>query len=532
MLHKVPLVIVGASLGGVLAAWRAASSLPRAEGAATAPVWLVAEHAWIGGQMTAQAVPPDEHPLIEFAGSASASYRQFRADIRSTYRAMPGFVDISRMTPGLTNPGDGWVSRLCFEPARAATWFERLLAPLQSQGRLRLLRLARPIAARRESRRIAELALREADGRIVWIEPGLVVDASDTGELLRLANLPWRIGKESQAEFNEPDAPEAADPHDQQPVTHVLALRRMPSPGPLVEVDPESYRFWCTQRLPHYAHALFSEQMPGRGRGVSAQLPLQAADTSLDWWRYRRVVCAAQWPALGPRARLDTTLVNWSQNDYALEPLLDGPLPQPKVERRARELSRCLLRWLQTEAPRGDGGRGFPEWQPATELLGTADGFAQAVYVRESRRIVALQTLTQHDLHQPPTNRDDAGCIGWYSLDIHPTCRSGHGLNAAVEPFVIPLGAWVPRDADNLIAGCKNLGVTHLANACTRVHPIEWAVGEVAGLIAASSLANGHTPAHNVSDPTLRRELQATIDRAAIPRAWTPTLLAKRPAPH
>ena len=62
---KVPLVVLGASLGGVLAAWRAAQALPRAEGAVSAPVWLVAEQAWIGGQMTAQGVPPDEHPLIE-----------------------------------------------------------------------------------------------------------------------------------------------------------------------------------------------------------------------------------------------------------------------------------------------------------------------------------------------------------------------------------------------------------------------------------------------------------------------------------
>ena len=32
---------------------------------------------WIGGQLTAQAVPPDEHPWIERFG-ASASYRRLR----------------------------------------------------------------------------------------------------------------------------------------------------------------------------------------------------------------------------------------------------------------------------------------------------------------------------------------------------------------------------------------------------------------------------------------------------------------------
>lgn len=529
--EAVPLVVAGASLGGVLAAWRAASVLPRADSATTAPVWLVAEHAWLGGQMTAQAVPPDEHPLIEHSGSASASYRQFRADLRAEVRRQPGFVDFSTQTPGLTNPGDGWVSRLCIEPALAAAWFERLLAPLQAAGRLKVLRFAHVLAARREGCRVTELMLRERDGRIRRIAPGMVIDATDTGELLRLAHLPHRLGKEARAEFDEADAPEAADRLDQQPVTHVLALRQGARPGPVAEAPPR-YAFWRAHTLPHHRHRLFSEHLPGRGPGVSARLPLQATGATLDWWRYRRIVSAAQWPASGPLARADATLVNWAQNDYALQPLLDGPLPQPEVEHQARELTRCFLHWLQTEAPRPDGGHGFPEWQPAPDLLGTPDGLAQQLYVRESRRIVGWATLSQRDLCSPPSGRDaaaeDAGSIGWYNLDIHPTCRSGHGLNAATEPFVIPLGCWVPRDADNLLAGCKNLSVTHLANACTRVHPIEWAAGEVAGLIAAASLAQGTTPAQQVLDAERRRALVAGIAQAGIPRAWSPALLARR----
>jgi NADPH-dependent 2,4-dienoyl-CoA reductase/sulfur reductase-like enzyme len=47
---KAQVAVVGASLGGVMAAWRAAQ--------AGCQVCLVAEHAWLGGQMTAQAVPP------------------------------------------------------------------------------------------------------------------------------------------------------------------------------------------------------------------------------------------------------------------------------------------------------------------------------------------------------------------------------------------------------------------------------------------------------------------------------------------
>ena len=63
------IAVIGSSLGGVMAAWRASQQGFR--------VLFVCADAWIGGQMTAQAVPPDEHALIE-RGGASASYRSFR----------------------------------------------------------------------------------------------------------------------------------------------------------------------------------------------------------------------------------------------------------------------------------------------------------------------------------------------------------------------------------------------------------------------------------------------------------------------
>lgn len=512
------IAVIGASLGGVLAAWRAAQ--------AGRQVLLVAQHAWLGGQMTAQAVPPDEHALVE-RGGASRSYLAFREDIRAHYRRQPGFRDRSTLTTG-TNPGDGWVSRLCFEPVLAARWFEQLLAPQRSNGRLRVLRLARPVAATREGPRIRSVMLRGHEGCIHNVQAQLFIDATDTGELLQLAHLPYRLGKEAASEFHEPDAPPVADPLDQQPCTHVLALRRGRQPGP-VAAAPPSYTAWRAHRLPHFEHLLFSTHLPGRERGLSASLPFEAEGATLDWWRYRRVVSSAQWAD----GRDDVSLVNWAQNDYARHPLLDGPRPQAEVEAGARELSLCLLHWLQTEAPRAGGGQGFPEWQPATDMLGTRDGLALQTYVRESRRIQAHTTLTQCDLLRPPEPlqpRDDAVGIAAYNLDIHPTCVSGHGVNAAVQPFVLPLGAFIPLHADNLLPACKNLGVTHLASACTRVHAVEWLAGEVAGLMAAQLVQSGLSVRALPDSAAQRRTLQRTLHAAGIPTAWPAELLARAAA--
>ncbi|WP_255464521.1 FAD-dependent oxidoreductase [Candidatus Roseilinea sp. NK_OTU-006] len=52
-------------------------------------------------------------------------------------------------------------------------------------------------------------------------------------------------------------------------------------------------------------------------------------------------------------------------------------------------------------------------------------------------------------------------------------------------PFQIPLGALIPRRTENLIAACKNIGVTHLTNGAYRLYPVEWNIGESAGARAA-----------------------------------------------
>ena len=63
------LIIIGGGVGGVAGALAAAKLGKR--------VIVTEETEWIGGQLTNQAVPPDEHPWIEQFG-ATASYREFR----------------------------------------------------------------------------------------------------------------------------------------------------------------------------------------------------------------------------------------------------------------------------------------------------------------------------------------------------------------------------------------------------------------------------------------------------------------------
>src|SRR5208337_2407105 len=175
---------------------------------------------------------------------------------------------------------------------------------------------------------------------------------------------------------------------------------------------------------------------------------------------------------------------------------------------RAKQLSLSLLYWLQTEAPRPDGGTGWKGLRLRPEVVGTADGLAKYPYIREGRRIKAEFTvLEQHvttaarmtetglaeDAVRAMPFADSAG-IGSYRMDLHITTTGDHPEFGSTLPFQIPLGALIPRRVENLLPACKNIGVTHLTNGCYRLHPIEWNIGEASGTLAAFCVAQKTSP--------------------------------------
>ena len=102
-------VIVGGGFGGCAAALAACR--------AGLNVVMTEETDWIGGQVTAQGVPPDEHPWIERFGCTRA-YREYRMAVRAHYRQHYPLTAAARADPSL-NPGNGRVSRICHEPRRS-----------------------------------------------------------------------------------------------------------------------------------------------------------------------------------------------------------------------------------------------------------------------------------------------------------------------------------------------------------------------------------------------------------------------------
>ncbi|AMV36512.1 FAD-dependent oxidoreductase [Planctomyces sp. SH-PL62] len=490
---------------------------------------------WIGGQLTSQAVPPDEHPWIEQFGS-SLSYRGYRTGVREYYKKHSPLTVEALSNPFL-NPGGGTVSRLCHEPRVGLSVLTDLLAPFASLGRLATLLEHEPTRAEVDGDRIRAVYVRnKRNGAEVALTAPYFLDATELGDLLPLAGVEHVVGAESQAQTGELHAPTEADPGVQQAFTVCFAMEYRDGEDHTIE-KPEEYDFW-RGFVPELA-----PPWPGKLLDLTYTHPVTLKPMNLGFdpsgkgqglWLYRRILD----PSIYRPGAYDgggATLVNWPQNDYLLGPLVAEGQTAEQAEarvRRARQLSLSLFYWLQTECPRPDGGTGWKGLRLRPDMMGTDDGLAKAPYIREARRIKAEFTVTEEhvglearrmklgrqDVDAEPF-RDSVG-VGSYRIDLHPATGGRNYVDVSSLPFQIPLGALLPVRVSNLLAACKNLGVTHITNGCYRLHPVEWLIGEAAGAVVAQALATKETPKAIRADENRFATFQNKLKSQGVDVAW------------
>lgn len=487
------IVIIGGGLGGVAAALAAARAGMR--------VIMTEATNWLGGQLTSQAVPPDEHRWIEQFG-CTATYREFRNRVRAYYRLNYPLTEEALEDP-LLNPGNGWVSRLAHEPRVALRVLDDMLSPYVHTGRVVVYYKTVPVAANTAGNKITGVTVcsLKSGHRVFRLRGAFYLDATDCGDLLPLAGVEHVCGAESSHITDEPHALETANPLDMQSITHVAAVDYVDDGGNYTIRRPDEYDFWRGY-IPSFSQSPILSWYATDADDTSkmkrfTMFPNDQGIVSL--WDYRRIVDPSIWSK--PLNDGEVSLLNWAQNDYYLGPLI-GVSPEERAlhAERARELTRSLVYWLQTEAPRLDGGKGYPGVRLRGDILGTEDGLAQTAYIRESRRIRALYTISEHDVSKEIRGEQgikryfDSVGVGSYHLDLHPTTVTQRSFYIPNYPYEIPLGSLIPVRMDNLLPACKNIGMTQIANGCYRLHPTEWNIGEAAGSLAAYAITNGITP--------------------------------------
>jgi hypothetical protein len=508
-------LVVGGGCGGVAAALAAIDHGRQ--------VILTEAGGWLGGQLTSQAVPPDEHPWVERTGT-TGRYRRLREAVRTRFKQTRRLTETAQRDPEL-NPGAAWVSNLSAEPGVFREVLDDLLRPAQLRGTLRCLLHQRPVHAVMDGDRVAAVGFEDLQtGDRLTISADYVLDATEEGDVLPVTGCEFVIGAEAAADTGEPHALDGpANPLDQQAITWCAALEWRPGEDHTID-RPEGYDFWQRYSASFWPGPQLGwvTQEPETGRPLSRALFGRPGEQ--DLWTFRRIRYGGHFVEDVP----DVTLVNWPQVDYWLTPLV-GVTPAERSDSlaRARDLTLCFMRWLQTDAPRPDGGTGYPGMRPCPEVLGTPDGLAAAAYVRESRRIAAEFTVLETHIgvdarlgaDRAESFPDTVG-VGSYRIDLHPSTAGRGYLDIATYPFQVPLGALIPRRLDNLLAAGKSLGVTHITNGCYRLHPVEWNVGEVAGALAALCLDRRTSPRAVRNTPVLLAELQRTLVSMGVQLHW------------
>ena len=355
--------------------------------------------------------------------------------------------------------------------------------------------------------------------------PKIVLDATELGDLLPLVAAEYNLGAEAIADTGEPHAqPKDTKRQCVQSYTYTFALERRPSEERHTVPRPERYEHFRARqpyslKIQVHGGEIYSEDSGWLSYAVFETMPR----TKGGLWTYRRLIDARQFERC---YSADVSLINWPGNDYRDASLIDQPANKVAMAlQEAKRVSLGFLYWLQTEAPADRERYGAPELMLRPDVMGTVDGLSKHPYVREGRRIKAVKTINEQEVsaqYQPgprAAHFADSVGVGWYPIDIHPVAGDV-GVSCRTRPFQIPLGALLPIRISNLIAAAKNIGTTHISNGCYRLHPVEWNVGESAGVLAAFSVQRAIAPRAVRDDNALLESFQSTLLNDGIPLAW------------
>ncbi len=567
-------VIAGGSFGGCAAALAAAAD-------EKVKVVLLEAGEWIGGQATSQGLTRWDETAAELTESTGSpkSYRDLRDLIRAEYpdgdRSDLGKLQ-EYFNPGFAGVGPPFTTMkkppLFRDDQRRGHPFAAdpkvvlgVLTKLLKDAGVTVKTGAAVIAADVRGRVVRSLTVRTGP-RTDTYTGKVFLDATDLGDLLPLCNVPFAIGAEAQSNTHEKDAEKVARPEFIQPFTVPIAVRVVDKD----QIDksklvPKPPGYDEIRRRQGFDRIKVPEQNEnhtvGDGDIKLVFNPAQEGDTLVN---YRQFIDRVNFADKRPWR----TTLNVGGNDFLARAIPSNPedpvqsrIEDARIVEEARQVSRAYLYFVQNDVP-GDPGHstGYPEIQLDTATFDRADGTAPAPYIRESRRLknphvrvvrsdidmadhggnpkdegsLNAEVLAIGSRGQRAKNFPDSCGIGQYGIDVHagfftptgnpedaiPPNIGGPERNFQTVPFQIPLGALLPKELDNFVAACKNIGTTHLTSGAYRVHPVEWAIGEAAGELAAYCTTQNLQPGGVADAPEELAAYQSRLLTRGAPIFW------------
>jgi FAD dependent oxidoreductase len=397
--------------------------------------------------------------------------------------------------------------------------------------------------------------------RFNWI----VIDATETGELLPLARVPYRLGTDRQTPREPSAQATGADPYCTQAFTYGFVIEHtfFPQfPGKIAAYDSPfhgpSYSFGKednTFPIIFSYRRIKSDVYAGDFLPKLIQQFFQLGDTiylgdqSLQNWTW------------GNDWRLSTATTNLVLTQQQLE--AQGQLTKENWRGglRSSALADAEIHaygyyyWLVKGTTDSQIQKVNPQYrkpyflqyaflQGADSPMGTEHGLSRYPYIREGRRIIGRPskgypegfTIYETDINSQVASVGNSGPIkvfpdgvglGQYPLDFHSCIidknftpspyEARTAISAQYDAYQIPLRALIPQKIDNLLAGSKNIATSHITNAAYRIHATEWAIGVAAGNTAAFALRNNVIPSEIANSDTLLKDLQTQLVRQGNP---------------
>ena len=413
-------------------------------GAATAYESLLAGHTvclteitdWVGGQISSQGTSAlDERTTQRELDFFPQGYKEFTQRLRESYRQ--------------EDPGDCWVSVFCFLPSDGHAILFDMLKDAEQEGNGTLkwfpntvvkdLSLdssntqiqtvmaiqhqpapgAPPLNTEPLSQTIEDAYRYEDSPRftktVIQFVPSrsestaanwYVIDATETGELVALTDVPYRVGIDPLNHYEPSSASAEGDPYCTQGYTYTFAMEATAEPQPqeMPNYYPQYAPYYSYERenlasfdiLFTYRRIFSPEPRPEQlVFGVSIPHP---GDISMQNWTWGN--------DYRPGTEVDNLILTHDQLQQTGQLDPGGWMGGLRVEslRRAEESALGFYYWLVAGTTDSQLGDGVKNQYPNNRLLsgldspmGTAHGLSKYPYMREVRRIVGRPSRSYAD---------------------------------------------------------------------------------------------------------------------------------------
>lgn len=404
---------------------------------------IAEETPWLGGMITAAGV-------AAFDGNhnmPSGIWAEFREQLYKVYG-------------GPSKVATGWVSNTLFEPHVGDSIFKSMVAKEPDLTVMYGLAFRKTLL---KGKLVTGIELIEGkSGKKIIIYAKQVVDATELGDVMASAGIPFDIGMEASSLTGENvNVPETNDII--QDITYVAilkdygkdAVRTIAKPD---NYDPMEFDGCCNE---------FCSKPEKLTSNVTAQ-------KMLDYGKLPNGKYMINWPGKG--------------NDIYLNIINLRPEQRKEELKKAKAKTIRFLYFLQTQF-------GFKNLDLADDEFPTEDRLALIPYHRESRRLQGMVRFNIRHIAEPFNyNLYRTGiAVGDYPIDHHHRENEKAPQHLGFYPvpsYNLPLGVLIPKQHNGIIVAEKSTSISNVVNGTTRLQPVIMLTGQAAGTLAALSVKN------------------------------------------